>query len=259
MSDFKLSTEELARYSQDGFLGVHQQLFSEADLSHIQRLSYSAHEKAQSPYIALTGAHYYEPTLLEFVTRPEMLDPIEQIIGPNIGLFSTTLFLKKPNTTATVDWHRDSEYLRTYGVFSSIQLVSMLIALTDSDSSNGGVEYVPGSHLNPTLRDLKISSGSRRMFTQADESTEYQLSSDETSKKRLVSLRAGEYSLHDIQTLHGSAANKSSQVRALLNLKFFPTSLTTYRSEVKEKFNIEQDFYLVRGQDLSGGCNISLI
>lgn len=259
MRNLGLSVEELKEYQENGFVGLERQLLPPEDFNKVRQLGFSVYDKANSSFISVTGAHYYEPELLAWATRPELLDVVEQILGPDIGLFSTTLFYKKPHSTASVDWHRDSEYLRTYEVFSSIELASLLLALTDSHHTNGCVEYVAGSHVEPHLRDFKIDHAAERMFTSAQQQGDYTLTPAELSRKKSVVMQAGQFSLHDIHTLHGSSPNRSDQSRVLLNFKFFPTRLRADRARLLKKFNIEQDLYLVRGRDISGSCNISLV
>ncbi|AGH96599.1 phytanoyl-CoA dioxygenase family protein [Pseudobdellovibrio exovorus] len=253
----RLTAAELENYTQNGFLAVPRLLFSNDETEALKQRVIAVHQKVNPKFISLTGVHQYDPILLEWARRKEILDIVEQIIGPDIGLFSTTLFYKKAQTEADVDWHRDSEYLKAYNMFDNeIRLVSILVALTEDQPEQGCVEYIPASHLNPEMRDYRVEYGQKKMFV-SDKGLADSLVNDEILSQRVpVPLHQGQFSLHDIHTLHGSEPNRSSQDRILLNFKYFPTSLKANREQVLQKHGIQQDLYLMRGRDLSGSCNL---
>lgn len=249
-----LTAQQLEDYRQNGFLAVPRPLFAANEIEQLKQLVTAVHQKLNPKFISLTGIHHHDPQLLEWARRPEMLDIVEQILGPDIGLFSTTLFYKKANSEADVDWHRDSEYLKAYGMFDEIRLVSILVALTDDQKIHGCVEYIPASHLNPEMRDYRVEYGQKKMFVSEKGVSDSLVNEDILSGRVAVPLRQGQFSLHDIHTLHGSEPNRSSEDRILLNFKYFPTSLKANQEHVLEKFGIQQDLHLMRGRDLTGSC-----
>lgn len=252
-----LTDTELKNYTQNGFLAVPRLLFSTAETEELKQRVIAVHQKVNPKFISLTGVHHHDPALLDWARRKEILDIIEQIIGPDIGLFSTTLFYKKANTEADVDWHRDSEYLKAYNMFDNeIRLVSILVALTEDQPEHGCVEYIPASHLNPEMRDYRVEYGQKKMFVLDKGGLVDSLVNDEILSRRVpVPLHQGQFSLHDIHTLHGSEPNRSPQDRILLNFKYFPTNLKANREQVRQNYGIQQDLYLMRGRDISGSCN----
>ncbi len=46
----------------------------------------------------------------QLVHHPRILDAVEDVIGPDILVYHSTLFLKEANTPAYVRWHQDSTY-----------------------------------------------------------------------------------------------------------------------------------------------------
>ena len=95
-----------------------------------------------------TDARYRSRThiLLAWVhglTRhPGILDAVEALIGPNILVYTSTWFIKEPETPAIAAWHQDATYfgLRPY------EHVTAWLALTDATAENGCMEFLPGSH-----------------------------------------------------------------------------------------------------------------
>ena len=46
----------------------------------------------------------------QLVHHPKILDAVQDLIGPDILVYHSTLFLKEANTPAYVRWHQDSTY-----------------------------------------------------------------------------------------------------------------------------------------------------
>lgn len=253
-----LSDSEYLTYKQNGFIGVARQLFSSSDFERLKKLTIETHQKAKPNTICLTNLSNYNPLFLKWATSPEILKVIEPILGPDIGLFATTMFYKKAYTQDDVDWHRDSEYVRTYNLFDDVKFVSIIIAITDANLENGCVEFIKKSHVSPVFRSFTIDQTQKRMFVESAHEKELIKGEVTSGEKEKVQLRTGEFSLHDADSLHGSGPNKSSQDRILLNFKYFPTYLKSNAAELKEKHNMKQTMFLVKGKDLSGCCDILL-
>lgn len=253
-----LSDSEYSAYKQNGFIGVGRQLFSAADFERLKKLTIDTHQKANPNTICLTNLSNYNPLFLKWAASPEILKVIEPILGPDIGLFATTMFYKKANTLDDVDWHRDSEYVRTYNLFNDVKFASVVIAITDANLKNGCLEFIKKSHISPVFRSFTIDQTQKRMFVESAQEKELIKREVATGEKENVELRMGEFSLHDADSLHGSGPNKSSEDRILINFKYFPTYLKSNAAELKEKHNMKQTMFLVKGKDLSKSCDISL-
>ena len=55
-------------------------------------------------------AHLRLAALMSIVRHPRILDAVESLIGPDILLFTSTLWPKKPGDRRFVSWHQDSAY-----------------------------------------------------------------------------------------------------------------------------------------------------
>lgn len=254
-----LSDAEYLTYKQNGYIGVERQLFSPEDFERLKKLTIETHHKANPNTICLTNLFNYNPLFLKWAASPEIMKVIEPILGPDIGLFATTMFYKKANTQDDVDWHRDSEYVRTYNLFDNVKFASVVIAITDANLENGCLEFIKKSHLSPVFRSFTIDQTQKRMFVESAQEKELIKREVASGEKDSVHLRMGEFSLHDADSLHGSGPNKSSKDRILLNFKYFPTYLKSNAVALKEKHNMKQTMFLVKGKDLSGCCDISLV
>ena len=80
--------------------------------------------------------------ICDLATHPRVLDAVEDIIGPDVLIHSSTIFTKYAHDEKFVSWHQDSHY---WGL-SEPRLVSAWIALTDSTIDNGCLRVLPGTH-----------------------------------------------------------------------------------------------------------------
>ena len=80
--------------------------------------------------------------ICDLATHAAVLDAVEDVIGPDILIHSSTIFTKYAHDEKFVSWHQDSHY---WGL-SEPPLVSAWIALTDSTVDNGCLRVLPGTH-----------------------------------------------------------------------------------------------------------------
>jgi len=179
---------------------------------------YKVHTVMQSPY--------------QLATLPNLLDIIEQLLGPNILLYSVAYIIKEAHSESHVSWHQDLTY---WGLDSDAQ-VSVWLALSDASEASGCMHMIPGSH----------TSGQQQHHTTQDKNnvllSGQTVTNLDTTNAVVTSLAAGQASLHHGWTLHSSKPNTSDDRRIGLNIQYI-------RPEVRQ---IKQDYdsaMLVRGVD----------
>ena len=57
------------------------------------------------------NAHLISPLLNDVAHNPRILDAIQSLIGENILVYGTTLFIKNPNDKGFVSYHQDAKYI----------------------------------------------------------------------------------------------------------------------------------------------------
>ena len=186
----------------------------------------------------------------EFFSAAEMLDLVEDVIGPDIILWTAALFCKPATTGLAVPWHQDGQYwpIRPRAT------VTVWIALDDVDSGNGCMRVVPGSHRLGNLHH-GVSSRDDLVLNNVLDDDRVDLES-----ARDVVLAAGQVSLHDVDIVHGSAPNTSGRRRAGLAVRYMPSS-SLYDREIdpgQASNTVALDFtgrpiWLLRGVDRHGG------
>ena len=197
-----------------------------------------------------------DPEWLEFARIPEILDMVEQLIGPDLILWGVTIFGKPARIGKATPWHQDGDY---YPI-EPLETLTVWISLDGSTPEQGCMKYIPGSH-----RDHRIYS---HHFEHRDDYTLAQVIDDDQvnlDDAREIVLEAGQISLHDVYLVHGSGANRSERRRMGLVLRILPaTSFYNHNSgKIKEDAGSAHGYsqralFLLRGEDKSGRNNFTL-
>jgi hypothetical protein len=138
----------------------------------------------------------------DLVVAPRVLDAVEQVLGPNILVWATELFAKRPGDPLFIAWHRD----RTYMGFDTRKTVTAWVSLGPSIPENGCLQVV----LETDRRESTV--GAEATGT-ADPGVPRERVTD-------VVLRPGEMSLHDNDVYHGSGPNLSTVKRVGFAIRY---------------------------------------
>ena len=135
----KLTAEQVAGYERDGYVCPVDAFSTERTRAWRDRME--AFERAEGQ--KLTRGHNFKPHLLfpwvdEIVHAPEVLDAVEDLIGPDIRLFHLTVWPKDAGSGAYVSWHQDA----TYFALEPACHVTAWVALTDAPVEAGCMEVV---------------------------------------------------------------------------------------------------------------------
>ena len=147
--------------------------------------------------------HMISPVLNNVCLNNKILDAVESIIGKNILICGTTLFIKNANEKEFVSFHQDAKYIG----LEPHNWVTAWIAITDSNEDNGCMRMWPGSHKN----NLRYHN---QKFDQNNLLTRGQTVEDVPIEDTVpIILKAGQMSLHHPTIVHGSGINKSKDRR----------------------------------------------
>jgi len=228
-----LSTAAVEAYNRDGFY-FPLRAMPAADATRY-RHALEAHEtRTGAP---LQGNWRHKTHLLftwadELVHHPTVLDAVEDVIGPNILCWTTNFFIKEAASPGFVSWHQDA----TYWGLEPDDVVTAWVAFTKSDLESGCMRVIPGSHKVDQLphvdtfhRDNLLSRG-QEIAVEVDEKQAVD-----------IMLTPGEFSLHHIKLVHGSAPNRSSDRRIGYALRYIPTHV--------RQTKVRDSAMLVRGVD----------
>lgn len=205
-----LTEAERARYAADGYL---------APLAGLSAAEAQACRDRLVPYLDARGfaearirnsPHLLFPWAADLIRHPRILDAVTALIGPDVVVRNSVLFIKAPNDPGYNAWHQDGAYWDLVGD----RVVSAWIALTDSTAANGAVRVLPGSHREPRLaHELRSDPHGRLLRGQT-------IAGVDERQAVAVELRAGQFSLHDVWLVHGSPPNPSALPRIGLAVRY---------------------------------------
>jgi len=198
-----LSSNQLKQYEDQGYISPIEVLSSSEALEAREEIELI--EKKMPNEIDNSGrynVHLISPKLDSIVHNSKILDAVESIIGKNILVCSTTLFIKNPEEQGFVSYHQDAKYIG----LEPHNWVTAWVALTDSNEINGCMKMWPKSHLNIKDHNEKFNEGNLLTRGQTVENVP-------KDKVKSIELKAGQMSLHHPRIVHGSGINKSNDRR----------------------------------------------
>jgi non-heme Fe2+,alpha-ketoglutarate-dependent halogenase len=208
-----LTSEDVAKYREDGvlfpisvFAAEEVQAF-QAALAELER-----HFDGRAKPHEAGQCHLHFAWAARLVKDPRILDIVEDIIGPDILVHSSTIFKKFPREGSFVSWHQDGYYLD----LDQPDFVSAWVALTESGPANGCLRVVRGSHRKGRMAHTNSAAAPRNLLTSG---LEIQVRVEESEATDVV-LRPGEMSLHDVNIVHGSNPNHSGISRVGFAIRY---------------------------------------
>lgn len=189
------------------------------------------------------GLRRYSNLLLPFVDeitrKPEIIDIIAEILGPNLLVLDVPFFIKEPKTKSFVSWHQDLHY---WGLETEEE-VTAWVALSPATIESGCMRFVAGSqdqrvdHHDTHDTDNLLTRG-QEMLVKVDENT----ATD-------AELAAGQMSIHHGRVFHASYPNKTDQRRIGIAIRYIPT-------HARQVSGSNMSAMLVRGEDRFGNFHL---
>ena len=199
-----LSNEQINQYKEDGYIAPIDVLTKDEAEEVKKEIEYI--EKKWPNEIEGLGRNYVHlisPVLDKVSHNSKILDVVESIIGKDILVCGTTLFIKNPDKKGFVSFHQDAKYIG----LEPHNWVTGWLAVTDANEENGCMRMLKGSH----KKDLKFHDqkfDENNLLTRG-QTIENVLINETTP----VILKAGQLSLHHPTIIHGSGLNKSKERR----------------------------------------------
>lgn len=250
-----LTPEEIDTYHSAGVTRCSVFPFSEEKFKALSELTLKTVEKEFGNEYSGAIFHLFakQPDFLYYATENSLLDLVESLIGPDICLMGSALFIKKSGSPKYASWHSDVG--EQFEAFEGMHVLSFTIAITPSTIESGCVKYLPYSH-KKLLRHYTEKNYENSLFG----SRSFLLEDHEVDLSKGVvqmELSPGQCSFNNLNTIHSSEPNKSAQDRILVNFKYLapipgngtPTSQWFFKRNFKNRI-------LVRGSDKGNFCNL---
>ena len=199
-----LSSSQIKQYQDKGFVAPVEALTND-EANQVKDEIEFIEKKWPSELEGLgrNNVHYISPIFDKLVHNSIILDAVESVIGKNILVGGTTLFIKDPDKKGFVSFHQDAKYIG----FEPHNWVTAWLAITDSNEENGCMRMYSGTH----KEDLKVHN---EKFNDGNLLTRGQTVENVLIEKtEPVILKAGQMSLHHPKIVHGSGINRSDKRR----------------------------------------------
>lgn len=206
-------------YRRDGYSSPHD-IISAAEAADILADLEAAEAEVADDRERLSMLRAYTSRLLpsfdELIRHPRLIEAVGQIIGPDLLVWGTSLFIKEAHSASYVSWHQDLNYWGLDGE----EEVTAWVALTPATVDNGCMRFVPGTHrvravahVDTFAKDNLLSRG-QELAVQVDEAQAVD-----------VVLAAGQASLHHGHLFHASGPNRTGSRRVGVAIRYIAPAM----------------------------------
>ena len=175
--------------------------------------------------------HLISTMLDELVHNPIIVQAVCAAIGPDVVLWTSDMAIKPAGKGNYVPWHQDTPYWN----LSSTNVVSVWLALTPANQSNGAMQVIKGTHTRGKLGRINIEGDPHEAYKTGKRTNsegnifafDHEMTEPVDESLAVdVELSPGEFSLHNIELLHGGGPNPSDSDRVGFVMRFM--SADTY-------------------------------
>lgn len=215
-----LTAEQLASYRDNGYVLVRGALTPEEAAGWrqechalIERLARVQHVNAAwgsarrvAPGLAdvqvlhCHDVQFHSAAFSRLLLHPNITGPASQIIGPNVQLHHTKVFIKPPEKGAPFPMHQDYPYFP----HQNHSMIAAIVHFDDAPVEKGCVRVVPGSHKVGPIQHSREGGWHLPLDRYPVESA------------TPVPARAGDVLFFSYLTIHGSGVNTSNEARTTI-------------------------------------------
>lgn len=271
--DFSLTNQEIEQFHRNGFIGpfdLYEAEEMEKNLRALRPKLLSGKKAIYSQDKAVSGStnlasydrHLDVDFLAEHIARPEIVQRVSSLLGPDVLCWRSEFFPKYPGDEGT-DWHQADNFSNVAGS-KHPQIVwpedaefggtiTVWSAFTEASLENGCLQFIPGSHRTMNYDESKTMTydadsinkkekgGVRRGFFGYDYR---QLQKDpdwspDESKAESQVMRQGQFIIFWSTLMHASHPHSglTDQMRLGFASRYLPTSVKVYPySDALEEF-----------------------
>jgi hypothetical protein len=228
-----LSPAQTSAFERDGYIFPIDVLGPDEVAGHLASLeALEAARAGRLPPAMNAKPHLLLRWLWDLVHDPRIVDPVADLLGPDLLCSGTSFISKSGKDEKFVSWHQDA----THWKLSEPRAVTAWLALTPSRRNNGCVRFLPGSHRTvvpheDTSDPDNLLGRRERVLAEFDEASAVD-----------AELAPGQMSIHHALVIHGSEPNRSGSRRTGFAIRYLP-------AEVAQADGRQNFATLVRGRD----------
>ena len=181
------------------------------------------------------------PSFDKLIRNPNLIAAASQVLGPDLMVWSGSLFIKEANSPKIVSWHQDL----TYWGLDDAEETTCWVALSPSNEASGCMQFVPGSHKKQAVPHVDTFADDN-LLTRGQEIA---VDVDEDEGVSVV-LETGQASMHHGHLFHASGPNTTGDRRIGAAIRYIRTSM-------KQSTGDHSLVALVSGEDRYGHFTIA--
>ena len=235
----EINSDEVKKYNKEGFVVsknfLKNNLLSKINNSYDRFIIQNPNltlEEMSSPHLkgGVGMKHVIDKELsdsfLEIGKSDEIISQVKKILGPDVILWGMHIMHKPSKTGKKIPWHQDG----TYWPINPKATCSVWIAITDVDTSNGCMKFIPKSHKRGMLKHLQEDNVKNEGELKGSLDLKIDEKSFDENEAVNCIIKRGQVSFHDTYLLHSSNANFSDAPRKAIVLRYMPSSSLFDRS-----------------------------
>ncbi|MCY4229930.1 MAG: phytanoyl-CoA dioxygenase family protein [Alphaproteobacteria bacterium] len=180
------------------------------------------------------------PSFDRLVRHPKMVEAARAVLGSDVMVWGSGLFIKEANAPSYVSWHQDL----TYWGLDKAEETTIWVALSPTTEASGCMRIIPGSHREQILPHAD-SFAADNLLTRGQE---IQVEVDEDAAVDIV-LQPGQASLHHGHLFHASGPNTTGDRRIGAAIRYIAPSM-------RARSGPETEVMLIAGEDHFGHFTI---
>lgn len=261
-TNFSLSDAELTSFKENGFIGPFtayqpdemRKAWRQARLRLLDRGN-AAYQDLDAvsgvTNIANYDRHLDDDFLADHICRPEIVDRVGSILGPDVLCWRTEFFPKYPGDEGT-DWHQADTFANASGKPQIVWpqdkefggTITVWTAFTDAKKKTGCLQFIPGTHRSMNYDETKrmeyrpetatdiVKNGMRRGFFGYDY-RDLQIDADwrpDEDKAVAMEMDAGQFIIFWSTLMHASYPHvgETQEMRMGFASRYVPSMVHVY-------------------------------
>ncbi len=155
---------------------------------------------AETRLLHCHNVQFQSAAFTRLLSDPRLVDPVADLIGPNVQLHHNKLFIKPPEKGSPFPMHQDHPFFP----HERHTMLAAIIHFDDAPLEKGCVRVVPGSHKQGPLEHNPEGGHHLSLETYPVE------------QATPLEARAGDVLIFSYLTIHGSGVNTSNEARTTL-------------------------------------------
>lgn len=207
------------RYDQDGYVFPIDAI-SEGDASAIRADLEAAERQLRDDPERLALLRSYPDRLLpsfdRLIRNPVLVESAKAVLGPDLMVWSSALFIKEANSPKIVSWHQDL----TYWGLDDAEETTCWVALSPATRASGAMKFVAGSHRKRAVDHVDTFDANNLLSRGQEIAVEV----DENDAV-VVELMPGQASMHHGHLFHASGPNTTGDRRIGSAIRYIKASM----------------------------------